>query len=99
MMTQAQRDFAPILAKFPEAILDDDGSPLIRYTLFDAEWDPISVSFDSDGIATFDVAPLTYFMLRPEELMDLGSLGLEVRRLMSTWFDSDSGKAWAQEHA
>lgn len=93
---QQKKDLTPFLEKFPLVTLDDDGHPCPAIIIPDAEGDPVRVTFDADGIATINTAGYAYMMLHPEDLVILGDYGTRVRGLMKDWYESSSGKDWAE---
>lgn len=95
MTPQQKKDLTPFLEKFPLITLDDDGHPCPAIIIQDAEADPVQVTFDAAGIATFNTAGYAYMMMHPEDLAILVDYGTRVRDLMKDWYESPSGKAWA----
>ena len=95
VMTQtAQRDFAPILARFPQSHLDDEGHPQIRHYDADVECDPFWISFAADGTLKFETESFPYLMFCPVALDRIANLGREAKALYDDWHASESGQAW-----
>lgn len=90
----ARRDFAPILARFPNSYLDEEGHPQIRHYDADVESDPFWISFAADGTLKFDTESFPYLMFCPVALDRLADLGREAKTLYDDWHASESGQLW-----
>ena len=93
---QAEIDFAPIRADFPEAVLDSDGRPVICATVTDVENDPVRLQFDSDGILSIDTSDLSRVRLDAVTLNRIARLSRRVRFRVSQWRQTPSGRAWVR---
>jgi len=91
----AQRDFAPILARFPESTLDEEGHPKIRHYDSDVECDPFWITFAADGTFKFHTESFPYLMFCPNGLDRLARIGREAKELYDDWHASESGLAWS----
>jgi hypothetical protein len=93
--TQATIDFAPILADFPESVLDSTGRPDIRAIL---EGFPTMVHLNGTTIT------LRAWVGGVDPSVHVSVLERLVRHarwadaLLMRWMQSPSGKAWAQAH-
>lgn len=92
----AARDFAPIVKRFPESTLDDEGHPVIRHYDTDAEGDPFWITFVADGAMKFHTQSFPYLMFCPVALERLAGIGREAQELYDEWRASESGKAWSE---
>lgn len=98
MNKQERIDAAPFFEHFNDAHLDDDGVPVARVKLDDAECDPFQVTFDQDGAATVDSGDWSYLLLSPEMIEQMKSLSTLAQTLYEDWFQTASGKAWEASH-
>jgi len=95
MITEQQRtDFAPILAAFALATLDEEGHPEISVLYHDAEGDPVSVFFDSDGTARFETSHLSYILLRTVQISAIAKDARKAAALIDAWQKTHSGRTW-----
>jgi hypothetical protein len=97
MDKQQRIDAAPFFEHFNAAHLDDDGVPVARVKLDDAECDPFQVTFDLQGMATINPGSYDYLMLDRDMLTTLAEMSETAERLYAEWLKTPSGRAWSRE--
>jgi hypothetical protein len=89
--------FARILRAFPDSVMDNDGSPLLRLSLMDAKGDPVVLEFDQNGAveANGDTG-FSHVLLSQDNLHTILRASRKAQTLMDKWFASEAGQAWAK---
>lgn len=97
MNAQQKADMAPILARFPLTIIQDDFSPIIYTSFEDPEGDTVVVAFDIDGRMDISTVDSDYLVFDKWNMLNMARACVEAQHLLMQWSETPSGQKWIHE--